>query len=107
MGSNPGLCCVLLEISQEILQQRFTTRNSVQRKLVGAQARLSVLVLGTINYTLIEHRPNRDLAKPHLCWRLSCGIYILLAMPHLPDDRSKRRQRLVLVDNKGIVLLFP
>ena len=76
-------------------------------QLAGAHACKSVHVLGILNHTMGEHRPNRDSATPNSLLRTIMLWYIMPALLHLPDGRIKRRQRFALVESGDIVLLFP
>ena len=58
--------------------------------MAGAHARQSVHVLGILNHTMLEHRPNRDSATPNSLLRVIKLWYIMPALLHSPDGRTIR-----------------
>ena len=79
----------------------------MQPQLAGTHARISVHVLGILDHTMGEHRPNRDSATLDSLLRAIKQWYIMPALLHSPDGRIKRRERFALVESGDIVLLLP
>ena len=86
LGVGPPLDAVPLDD----LQQRFVTGEKLQLQLAGAHARVSIHVVGMLNHTMGEHRPNRESVTPNSFLRAIELWYIVPARLHAPHDRIKR-----------------
>ena len=95
------------EVPFEDLHQRISAGKEVQRHPSSARARLGIHLIENLNYTMREHRPNRDLTTPNSILRAIKLWYITPARLHLPGSQSKRRQRFSLAESGDIVLLIP
>ena len=107
MGQNSLGVGSPLNVSLDDLGQRLATRRKGQPQLAAAHARLSVHVLGILNHVMGEHRPNRDSATPNLLLRAITFWYLMPALLHSSDGRTKTRPRSALMAGRDIVLLFP
>ena len=65
--------------------------------MAGAHARLRVHILGNINQTLGDHRPNRDLATPNSLMRAIKLGYILPALLQSPNGGTEKEATEVCV----------
>ena len=78
LGIGPPLDAV----SMDDVRQRFATGKEVKPELAGAHARLSIHVLGILNHTMREHRPNRDSVTPNSLVRAIKLRYLMPALLH-------------------------